>query len=90
MESSQLFLDRLVEASKELSDLLKVKVFIRIVTGTDHFYTDGATVGATFMITLPDNLMNYLQSDGSEQFIMSGMWAEYGPRIIEFIRQKTA
>jgi hypothetical protein len=62
--------------SRELSELLKVKVEVAAVSGTDHFYTDGLTIQATYRIGLPDSSMNYVRRDGTTVLAWSPSWAE--------------
>lgn len=69
--------------SDELSGLLGVKVRISEVTGADHFYTDGMSVGAAWRIGLPDSDLNFLRADGSVYIASSNLWTE---TICEFIR----
>jgi hypothetical protein len=73
----------LICLSEELSSILKVKVRIAEVTGADHFYTDGMSVGAAWRIGLPDSDLNFIRADGSVHMACSNLWTE---TICEFIR----
>lgn len=68
--------------SRELSELLKVKVEVAEVSGADHFYTDGATIRATYRIGLPDSSMNYVRRDGTTVLAWSSLW----PQVEETVR----
>ncbi len=70
--------------SEELSNELCMKVRIAEVTGADHFYTDGMSVGAAWRISLPDSDLNFIRADGSVHIVCSNLWTE---TIGEFIRQ---
>ena len=71
--------------SRELSELLKVKVEVAAVSGTDHFYTDGLTTRATYRIGLPDSSMNYVCRDGTTVLAWSPSWAQVEETIRSYL-----
>jgi hypothetical protein len=76
--------------SRDLSELLKVKVEVAAVSGMDHFNTDGLTVGATYRIGLPDSSMNYVRQDGSVVLTMSPSWSLVGETIRAYLSAAAA
>ncbi len=89
MYSSRLILDNLTEANAELQSLLGIKVHISSVSDTDHFYTDGGSVGATYRIEFPDSSLNYLLSDGTVRLAMSRLLSDHEAAIRQFIQART-
>jgi len=79
-----------MDLGRELSELLKVKVEVSAVSGTDHFYTDGLTVGATYRIGLPDSSMNYVRQDGSAVLTTSPSWSLVGETIRVYLSMAAA
>ena len=81
-------MQRLLESlSDKLSVILNVKVKITEVSGADHFYTDGMSVGAAWRISLPDSSLNFLRSDGSVHITFSELWTEIGEAICDFVKK---
>jgi hypothetical protein len=76
--------------SRELSELLKVKVEVAAVSGTDHFYTDGATIRATYRIGLPDSSMNYVRKDGTTVLAWSPSWSKVEETVREYLSMAAA
>ncbi len=85
----ELIFSALPEANAELQALLGIKVYILPVSGTDHFYTDGGSVGATYRIEMPDSSLNYLLSDGTVRMAMSSLLSVHEVIIRRFIQEKT-
>ena len=78
-------------ANLELQILLeRSDVYIRPVSGADHFYTDGASVGATYRIEMPDSSLNYLLADGTVKYAQSKILNAYEGTIRQFIRIETS
>jgi hypothetical protein len=86
---SELIFSALPEANAELQALLGIKVYILPVSDTDHFYTDGGSVGATYRIEMPDSSLNYLLSDGTVRMAMSSLLSVHEVIIRRFIQEKT-
>lgn len=87
--NSEIIFSSLPEANAELQSLLALKVHILPVSGADHFYTDGASVGATYKIEMPDSSLNYLMSDGTVRFAQSKMLSAHVATIRQFIWNRT-
>ena len=85
----QLIFLSLPEANAELQLLLGLKVYILPVTGADHFYTDGASVGSTYRVEMPDSSLNYLMSDGTVRFAQSRMLSAHEATLRQFLRNRT-
>ena len=85
----EFILNDLPKANAELQALLTLKVLILPVSGADHFYTDGGSVGATYRLEFPDSSLNYLLSDGTVIMAMSSLLSAHEATIRAFIQKKT-
>jgi hypothetical protein len=74
-----------VAGQEQLSRLIGMPIKVRLVESVDHFYTDGAAVGAIYAVNLNDGPTFYLDAGGGPHF---GVPAEFYPlsvQIQEFI-----
>ncbi len=69
----------------ELGHLIRKKVVVRLVRDTDHFYSDGATVGAVYAMQFGESPWFYLNAGGAIHWNTTSEFDAVATTIQEFI-----
>lgn len=69
----------------ELGRLIGKKVAVRPVQDADHFYSDGATVGAVYAMQIGEGAWFYLNAGGAIHWRMTSEFDAVATTIQEFI-----
>ena len=74
-----------VAGQAELGRLIGKKVAVRLVQDVDHFYSDGATVGAVYAMQIGEGAWFYLNAGGGIHWRTAAEFDEVAATIQEFI-----
>jgi hypothetical protein len=69
----------------ELGRLIGKKVAVRLVQDSDHFYSDGATVGAVYAMKIGESTWFYLNAGGAIHWNTASEFDAVATTIQEFI-----